>query len=129
MGVISKFAKLALALALATVLGMAGVARASHEAYAPTRVFLSDQDQTRVGTNCLSFHVDGNGVPVKPLHIHACGDCLFAVDGQWVIDPPMTVLLRLRAPKRLTFEPQPPVHMASVERFSPHAPRAPPVLS
>lgn len=129
MGVFPKFVKLSLALALAMVLAMASVARASHEAYAPTQVFLSEQGQTRVGANCLSLHVDGNGVPVNPQHIHACGTCVFAVDTQWLLAPPTTVLLRLQAPKSQTFEPQPPVHMAIVDQFSPHAPRAPPLFS
>ncbi len=129
MSVFSTLAKLSLALALATVLAMAGVARAAHEAHAPAQVFLSADDQTFSGKTCLSFHVDSDGVPVKGVHIHACGDCLFAVGQQTVIDPPMTVLLLLRAPKRLSFDPEPLIDMAGVERITPHSPRAPPFFS
>ncbi|RTL83018.1 MAG: hypothetical protein EKK29_15270 [Hyphomicrobiales bacterium] len=125
----SKLARFFLAVMLAMVLGMAGVARASHEAHAPAQVYLSADDQALTGQICLSFHVDQAGAPVKSAHIHACGDCLFAVAQQTVIAPPMTVLLRLQAPKRLSFDPQPPVHTAGVERVSPHSPRAPPVFS
>ncbi len=129
MSVFSKLARFSLALALATVLAMAGVARASHEAHAPAQVFLSADDQALSGKTCLSFHVDEAGLPIKRVHIHACGDCLFAIDQQMIVDPPTTVLLRLQAPKRLAFDPQPPVHIAGVEQFSSHSPRAPPLFS
>jgi hypothetical protein len=106
MDLFSKLARLSLTIALAMGLGMASVARASHEAHAPSQVFLLDGDQSLFGPNCLSAHVDEHGVPIKRVHIHACGDCLFAFSLQWVATPPMTVLLRLQAPKRLTFDPQ-----------------------
>ncbi|WP_363346447.1 hypothetical protein [Methylocystis echinoides] len=128
MGMSFKLARLSLALALATVLGLASVARASHEVHAPTQVFLSG-DQAFTLQNCLSFHVDEDGFPVKRLHIPACVDCLFAVDQQWISHPPTTVLLRLLAPKSLTFDLPLPVPMAGVEWFSSHSPRAPPFSS
>lgn len=128
---LSKAARLSLALALAMVLCLAGVARASHEAHAPTQVFfLSDGNSSPLsGANCLSFHVDEDGAPVLPVHIHACADCLFAVHVIAAIDPPSTVILRLEAAKRLTFDPRPPRLVPTIERFSSRGPRAPPFFS
>lgn len=124
-----KVVQLYLCLVLAMVLGMAGVARASHESHAPAQTFFADGGLSLSGKNCLTPHVDENGAPVAPVHIHACANCLMALDVVATTEPPTTIISKLDAPKKLTFDLQPVLHIVSVERVSSHGPRAPPSFS
>ena len=71
-----KLLRLYTCVLLALVLGMAGTARASHEANAPAQVFFSITGQAVSGQTCLSLHVDQNGSPVNTTHIHGCANCV-----------------------------------------------------
>jgi hypothetical protein len=125
-----KLLRLYTCVLLALVLGMAGTARASHEANAPAQVFFSITGQAVSGQTCLSLHVDQNGSPVNTTHIHGCANCVLGFEEILVIDPPsIVIIMQLVAPKRLSFDQRPTLRLASKERVSPHAPRAPPAFS
>jgi hypothetical protein len=126
---LSKFVRFYSCLMLALVLGTAGAARASHEGRMPAHLFVVSNGTALVGQNCLSPHVGPDGSPVAPVHIHACADCLLAIDEFLPIAPMPIVILQLVAPRRLVFDLRPPLRLASTERLSPHAARAPPLAS
>jgi hypothetical protein len=127
---IAKSLRIAVAVLLAIFHGGASVARSSHEAYAPSRVFLSEG----VGPNfaeadCFSQYVTEHGAPVKPLHIHGCELCLFAVYGTLTPTAPQAVFLHLLPSKRpVSFDCDISV-ATGVRNKSSNVPRAPPFLS
>lgn len=126
---LSRSFRLSLAILLALVLGMASVARASHEAHAPSRLILTGQGERLAGPNCVPHGVDEDGRPVRLIHIHSCGDCLSALDVLAAPLPPMTVALVLDAPRRLLEGAIPPPMPLGTIRRAAHAPRAPPVAA
>jgi hypothetical protein len=129
MMILRKIVRLYFLIALATALGVAGFARASLEAHAPVHAFLSENALSISGKICLSQQVDEKGAPISAVHIHACAMCLPALDVIASIQPPTTIISKLDAPKKLKFELQPTLHVASFEWVSSHGPRAPPAFS
>jgi hypothetical protein len=126
---LSKIVRFYMCLLLAITLGMAGTARASHEGHAPAQIYFSTDGQPLSSNNCLSIHVDKDGSPVNPVHIHGCANCLIALDEFTPIPPIPVAILQLVAPKRLNLDPKPLSRLVSAERRSPHAARAPPLFS
>jgi hypothetical protein len=78
----------------------------------PSRLFLAASGSALGGQNCLSLHVDRDGTPV-PVHIHACADCLLAIDEFLPIAPTPVAILQLVAPRRLVFDQRPPLRLAT----------------
>lgn len=129
MPLLGKTLRIIIGVTLAIVLGTASVARASHEAQAPSHVFLSDDDGGLTQAGCFSLHVTESGAPVKPVHIHACGFCLSVFAEIVEPSPPDTIFHRLQPPRRLLFYPPPVPVMTRVMAEPSNTPRAPPIFS
>jgi hypothetical protein len=126
---IAKSLRIAVAVLLAIFQGGASVARASHEAYAPSHVFLSEVGPNLALADCISQYVTEHGTPVKPMHIHGCELCLFAGDGTLTPSAPETAFFHLLPSKRRVPSIWVVSITAGVRNKSSNVPRAPPLLS
>lgn len=126
-----KLASLILTIALSFALGSAAIARSSHEAHAPQKVFVSGKANVPIIQLCSAKQLlDDKGAPVKIVHINACGKCVIGgVISSACVEPINIVLQLLLPPTKSSVYYAPLTIGVKVPPAAPRASQAPPVFS
>lgn len=131
MRIIRTSVRFLLILALSFLLGGAAIARISHEAQAPAKVYLSGEGSgVSIVKLCDSKSLlDHQGTPVNIKHIHACGACVIADATVISFDPINPIAFVLAPEKTPAYFPEPIADWATVPPAAPALSHAPPFFS
>lgn len=128
---LQKLMRFILAIVLSFALGGAAVARTSHEAHAPQKVFVAGGANSSIVQLCSSKQlVDHSGSPIKIVHISACGMCISGdITNHEDIAPLTSVLMVLVPLVVISIERETTDGLISIPPAAPRASQAPPIYS